>query len=349
MDPILISEGSTPVSEIRVEGDALARADTLLPASARRRRVAILTQPPPAHHARRVARTLRAEGYTVSIRILPDREEAKTLSVAGDCYLWLNDLEFTRHDTVVGVGGGAVTDLAGFVAATYLRGVEATMVPTTLLGAVDAAIGGKTAVNVGGKNLAGAFRHPARVVIDPDLLRDLPVELIREGAAEALKAGLIADPDLVALYERFGLDAPLDEVVTRAVRVKAAVVSEDFTEQGRRAVLNYGHTVGHAIETATGISHGHAVAIGMVAAAAVAAELVGFGEGERQQRVIEQIGLPVAAPLVDATEIRRLMMLDKKRDDQGLRMVLLERIGEAVVRPVDAASVDTALEAVAIV
>ncbi len=348
MDPILITGGGQTLSEILVEADAVQRPETLLPASPGRRRVAILTQPGPARHARQVARSLRAAGLQVAVRVLPDRDRAKTLQVAEDCFLWLNGLALTRQDTVVGVGGGAVTDLAGFVAALYLRGVEAVMVPTTLLGAVDAAVGGKTGVNVGGKNLAGVFRHPARVVIDLSVLSDLPVPLIREGAAEALKAGLIADPALVALYERHGLQAPLDEVVRRAVLIKAAVVTEDFTEAGVRAVLNYGHTVGHAIETAARIPHGHAVAIGMVAAGVVAAELVGFDGQERQRAVIEQLGLPVTAPPVDPGEVRGLMALDKKRDAAGLRMVLLERIGVAVVRPVAAASVEPALAAVGI-
>ncbi|MGD2051482.1 MAG: iron-containing alcohol dehydrogenase, partial [Acidimicrobiia bacterium] len=211
MDPILITAAGRTLSEILVVDDALDSADLLLPPSAQRRQVAILTQQGPARYADRVAATLRDAGLTVAVRNVPDRDAAKTLQVAEDCLLWLNDLGLTRQDTIVGVGGGAVTDLAGFVAAVYLRGVEAVQVPTTLLAAVDAAVGGKTGVNVGGKNLAGVFRHPTRVVVALSVLSSLPEPLVREGAAEALKTGLIADPALVALYERHGLDAPLGE------------------------------------------------------------------------------------------------------------------------------------------
>lgn len=349
MDPILITGAGRTLSTILVEDEALDRSEAILAPAPQRRQVAILTQPGPGHYARRVARTLRAAGLRVAVRTVPDRELAKTLQVAEECFLWLNDLALTRHDTIVGVGGGAVTDLAGFVAAVYLRGVEAVQVPTTLLAAVDAAVGGKTGVNVGGKNLAGVFRHPSRVVIDLSVLASLPVELLREGSAEALKAGLIADPALVALYERHGLEAPLRDVVKRAVSVKAAVVAEDFTEAGVRAVLNYGHTIGHAIETATGIPHGHAVAIGMVAAGVVAAAEVGFDDEERQRAIIGHLGLPVTAPPVEGATVRHLMALDKKRDAAGLRMVLLERIGVPVIRPVTAASVEPAFAAVGIV
>ncbi len=348
MDPILITAAGKTLSEIVVVDGALDSAETILPPSSQRQHVAVLTQPGSAPYGNRVAQTLQNAGLTVAVRLVPDRDASKTLQVAEECLLWLNELAFTRQDTVIGVGGGAVTDLAGFVAAVYLRGVEAVQVPTTLLAAVDAAVGGKTGVNVGGKNLAGVFRHPSRVVVDLSVLASLPVALLREGAAEALKTGLIADPALVALYERHGLEAPLGEVVRRALSVKAAVVSEDFTEAGVRAILNYGHTVGHAVETATGIPHGHAVAIGMVAAGTVAAEMVGFDAQDRQRAVIEQLGLPVSAPPVDGTEVRRLMALDKKRDAGGLRMVLLERIGVAVIRPVTAASVDPALAAIGI-
>ncbi len=177
---------------------------------------------------------LREAGLAAELRVLPDGEAAKTLAVAEGVYEWLAGLGLTRADTVLGVGGGSLTDLAGFVAATFLRGVEAVYVPTTLVGAVDAAIGGKTGVNLGAKNLVGAFQHPARVVIDADLLDALPLGLRRDGAAEALKAGLIGDPDLVGLYERDGLEADPAEVVRRAVAVKAAVVGRDFREEGER-------------------------------------------------------------------------------------------------------------------
>jgi 3-dehydroquinate synthase len=298
--------------------------------------------------AARIGDELRRTGLVVATRQLPDREAAKTLTTAEATFLWLNSLGMTRGDTIVAVGGGALTDAAGFIAAAYLRGIEIVLVPTTLLGAVDAAIGGKTAVNVGGKNLAGLFRHPERVVIDLDVLDGLPKALLVEGTAEAVKAGLIADIELVGLYEEHGLHAPLDQVVPMAVRVKAAVVGGDFREGGRRAVLNYGHTVGHAVETATGLPHGHAVAVGMAAAGAISEAVVGFADAGRQRRLLEALELPVTSPAVERRELHRLMALDKKRDSSGIRMVLLRSIGDPTVVTVDAATVDAALDAVGV-
>jgi 3-dehydroquinate synthase len=349
VERILITEGEAAASEVLVgRHGGTPPAAVVLPERPRRRRVAILTHDGATRIAASLETRLRDTGLEVTVRQLPDREDAKTLATAEATFLWLNDRGMTREDTIVAVGGGALTDAAGFIAAAYLRGIEAVLMPTTLLGAVDAAIGGKTGINIGGKNLAGVFRHPARVVIDIDVLEALPRPLLIEGTAEAVKAGLIADPELVEIYEHHGLDAPLDAVVARAVRVKAAVVSGDFREQARRAILNYGHTVGHAIETAAGIPHGHAVAIGMVAAAEVSARLTGFAEAGRQRTLLERLELPTVAPPVDRRRVRHLMALDKKRDASGLRMVVLERIGAATIVAVDAATVEAALDAVAV-
>ncbi|MYB79868.1 MAG: 3-dehydroquinate synthase [Acidimicrobiia bacterium] len=278
---------------------------------------------------------------------IPDREEAKTLRVVEDVYRELDRHRVDRHDTIVGVGGGAATDLAGFVAATWLRGVEAVYVPTTLLGAVDAAIGGKTGVNREGKNQVGVFRHPRRVAISVEVLRSLPRPLLVEGMGEALKAGLIADPRLVEVLESDGLGASLTEVVTRAVRVKAEVTAGDFFETGRRAILNYGHTVGHAVETATGIPHGHAVAVGMVAAGAISARKTGFAHAERQREVIASLGLPVRSPEAPRPVIMDLVGRDKKRLGGSLpKMVLLEDFGKPVVVDVTLDDLEVGLTAV---
>jgi 3-dehydroquinate synthase len=267
-------------------------------------------------------------------RVLPDGELAKELDVVGETYRWLNAIDFTRDGLLVAIGGGALTDVAGFVASTYLRGVEVVYMPTTLLGAVDAAIGGKTGINVDGKNLAGTFRHPQRIVIDLDLLDALPLRLRLEGAAEAVKAGFIADERIIAAYEAHGVEASLDTVVPAAIDVKVETVKEDFREGGRRAILNYGHTIGHAIEVAGEITHGAAVAIGMVAAGRVSAEVLGFEGSSRQRAVLEEIGLPTAAPPVDPQRLMSLIARDKKRDRAGLRMVLLQDFGAPVVRHV---------------
>lgn len=339
-----MTEHGRSVSSIHI-GPGLA--DDLAPyVNSEQRTVGLIAQPSTEHLAASAATSLRDAGHKAEVFAVPDREDAKTLDVVESVALFLNDLGLTRRDLVVGIGGGAATDLAGFAAAVYLRGVECVLVPTTLLGAVDAAIGGKTAVNVGGKNLVGAFHHPSHVVVDTAILQRLPVEILREGAAETVKAGFIADPGLVDLYERDGLDADLTTVVTRAIAVKAAVVSSDFTEQGERAVLNYGHTIGHAIESASGVPHGHAVAIGMVAAAAASEAVTGFADRARHDAVIERLGLPTRSPVSDAAALRGYVDLDKKRDADGLRMVLLESIGETTVRHVDTATVTAAMAAV---
>ena len=344
MERIHVADGGVVATEAIV-CDRVDPVD-LLPKRPGRTRVAILAQPSVANRAQEIVTSLSQLGLAAHVRVLPDREEAKTLDVAADAYIWMNSIGMTRADTVVAIGGGAATDLGGFVGATYLRGIETVLVPTTLLGSVDAAIGGKNGVNVGGKNLAGTFRHPARVVVEMDTLRSLPPELIVEGAAEILKAGLIADTEIVELYRRHGIKAPLDELVVKAISVKAEVVSEDFREAGRRAILNYGHTVGHAIELLGAIPHGHAVAIGMVAAGYAAETVTGFRHADAQKELIGSLGLPVESPPLDSAAVLAAMDLDKKRDATGLRMVLLEDIGRPTVVPVAPTTVTAALRAV---
>jgi len=334
-------------SEI-VVGAGLLRSDPVVVPRPDRRLTVILTQPAAAGWAGKIERSVAGSGIRAEVVTLPDGEAAKSLAVVEEVYRQLNDLGTRRGDTIVGAGGGTVTDLAGFVASTYLRGMECVYVPTTLLGAVDASIGGKTGVNLDGKNLVGTFAHPARVVVDTDILRGLGEDLWREGASEALKAGLIGDPVLVDLFERHGRAVPIDDLVTRAIAVKVGVVTEDFREAGRRAVLNYGHTVGHAIEVGCRISHGSAVSIGMVAAGRAAALVTGFTDEERQRHLIASLGLPLAAPAIDRDEVLRLIEFDKKRDQDGSRMVLLHRIGDPVVVAVDHEVIGAALEAIGV-
>ena len=269
------------------------------------------------------------------------------MAVVEKAYRWLAEVSLGRYDTIVGVGGGAATDMAGFVAATWLRGVESVMVPTTMLGAVDAAIGGKTGINLEGKNLVGAFHLPSRVIVDLDVLETVPASLRLEGLAEALKAGLVADPVLVELFERHGASAPLDQVVTRSIKVKAEVVSADYREDGRRAILNFGHTIGHGVEMAAGMPHGMAVAVGMVAAGAVSAARYGF-PAQWLTDVIFSLGLPVSAFGVSHDSVVGFVGKDKKRTADGTRMVLLRSVGDPVVDLVDDAEIDLGLAAVGI-
>ncbi len=340
MDHILIAENA----EVLVGRGLPAR---LLPSGRRREQAAVLVQPGARAIADDVIARLVNEVESVVRIDVPDRDEAKSLAVVDMVYHRLADANLGRHDTIVAVGGGATTDLGGFVAATWLRGIEAVLVPTTLLGAVDAAIGGKTGINLDGKNLVGVFWLASRVLVDLDVLAALPVELCLEGAAEAVKAGLLADPIILDEYMHDGIDADLGVIVPRAISVKAGVVTGDVRELGRRAILNFGHTVGHAVELAAGISHGHAVSIGMVGAARVSKLRFGFDEA-RVVDVLERLGLPTSIEGVDAGEALTLIARDKKRTVEGVRFVLLEDVGRPVVVPVTDEELRSALEAVGI-
>lgn len=348
MQRIMITEGDETVSEVIIGEGLLADAGRHLAERESRKRIAIIAQPTIRSFVDALASSLSGTGAEVAVVPLPDGEQAKTLATVETVVLELNRLGLSRSDTIVGIGGGAATDAAGFIAATYLRGVECVVAPTTLLGAVDAAIGGKTGVNVGGKNLLGVFQHPSRVLVDVAAVRSISDELLIQGTAEALKAGFVGDPGLVDLYREHGIDAPLQEVIERAISVKARIVSQDFREGGARAHLNYGHTVGHAVEVAGGTSHGEAVAIGMVAAGFVGERLVGFKRRIEQEELIEELGLPTRSPNVDPAEVARLMALDKKRDAGGIRFVVLEEFGRPRVVHPDDATVRASLRAIGI-
>jgi 3-dehydroquinate synthase len=282
-----------------------------------------------------------AEHYEVLDLTLPAGEAAKTARVAEDCWEALGRAGFTRSDALVTVGGGATTDLGGFVAATWLRGVRVVHVPTTLLGMVDAAIGGKTGINTGaGKNLVGVFHEPAGVLCDLALLATLPADELRSGLAEVVKCGFIADPEILSLVEESDdptAPALLRELVERAVRVKADVVADDLTETGGseehpgREVLNYGHTMGHAVELASGYSlrHGEAVSIGCVYAAelARAADLLDDAVADRHRTVLARVGLPTGWAGASYDDLRARMAVDKKSRGSELRFVVLTDLG----------------------
>ncbi|MCK6209217.1 3-dehydroquinate synthase [Georgenia sp. EYE_87] len=293
--------------------------------------------------ARRLADTLRANGVESVLRHLPDAEEAKTLDVVADCWELLGEQRFGREDVVVAVGGGATTDVAGFVAATWLRGVRLVNVPTTLLGMVDAALGGKTGINtVHGKNLVGSFHLPVGVVCDLDALSTLPAADLRAGLAEVVKCGFIADERILRLVEAdggLGAQDPrsdvLRELVERAVAVKARVVGDDLREAGLREILNYGHTFGHAIERTEGYSwrHGDAVAVGMVFAAelARAAGILADSVVARHRAVLGLLELPTTYAGGRWAELYEAMTHDKKVRGNALRFVVLEDVARTTV------------------
>ena len=285
--------------------------------------------------------------YDVLALGLPDGEAAKTAAVAHDCWEALGERGFTRSDAVVTFGGGAVTDLGGFVAATWLRGVAVVHVPTTLLGMVDAAVGGKTGINTSaGKNLVGAFHEPAGVLCDLATLDTLPRQDLVAGLAEVVKCGFIADPRILELVEETDPEAltpssaVLRELVERAVRVKVEVVVGDLRETGAeggvgREVLNYGHTLAHAVERAEGyrMRHGDAVAIGCVYAAELAglAGLLEAGTVARHRDVLQRVGLPTTYANAGFEELLATMRVDKKARGSQIRFVALEGLGRPVV------------------
>jgi 3-dehydroquinate synthase len=271
--------------------------------------------------------------------VLPAGERHKTLATAERILDALAGMRAGRDATVVALGGGVVGDVAGFAAACWMRGIAYVQVPTTLLAQVDSSVGGKTGVNHReGKNLVGAFHQPRAVLIDTDVLGTLPDRELAAGLAEVIKHGAIADAGFFAWLEEHieDLVARSPEALAHAIRrsceIKAAVVAADEREAGRRALLNYGHTFGHAIENVLGYGewlHGEAVAAGMV----MAAELSGLPAAEvsRLRRLIERAGLPVEPPAGCRAQLVEAMRLDKKARAGELRFVLLERIGEAVV------------------
>ncbi len=278
---------------------------------------------------------LRDAGFIVTAEQIPDGEAAKEIGVAAGLWSRLAAARISRSDAIVGIGGGAVTDLAGFTAATWLRGVRVVLVPTSLLAMVDAAVGGKTAVNIAeGKNLVGVFHPPAAVLADLGALATLPAAEYVSGLAEVIKAGFIADPAILELIEDDPAGAAKPggraerELIERAVRMKAAVVAADLRESGPREMLNYGHTLGHAIERAEGyrIRHGEAVSIGMVYAAAVGrlAGRLDPATAARHEAILAAVGLPVRYRAAAWPQLREAMAVDKKSRAARLRLVVLD-------------------------
>jgi len=286
--------------------------------------------------------SIAAAGYAVQAEPVPDGEAAKEIGVAASLWTRLAAAGIGRDDAIVGIGGGAATDLAGFVAATWLRGVRIVLVPTTLLGMTDAAIGGKTAINTAdGKNLVGAFSPPAGVLADTGVLASLPPAEYVSGLAEVIKAGFIADPVILDLVEADPAAAARPggpherELIERAIAMKADVVSADLREAGLREVLNYGHTLGHAIERVEDYSmrHGEAVAIGLCFAAALGrlAGRLDDATAKRHRSVLTAVGLPVSYRPGAWPELRAAMAVDKKARRAKLRFVVLDGLARPAI------------------
>ncbi len=336
-------DGSTPYDVVIGEGLGHLLPDMI---GAAPRQVALIHPRALRATGEQVRADLAAAGFEAHAIEVPDAEEAKKVAVAEFVWSVLGRCNFTRSDVVVGVGGGAVTDLAGFVAATWLRGVRLVLVPTTLLGMVDAAVGGKTAVNIAeGKNLVGAFHPPTGVLCDMATLQTLPMPEYVTGLAEVVKAGFIADPQILRLIEddparAAAYDADLSpELIARAVQVKADVVAADLTESATsgvsREVLNYGHTLGHAIERVESYTwrHGAAISIGMVFVAELA-RLAGRLDDDtaaRHRTVLESLGLPTRYRAAAWPSLLEAMRVDKKARGNRLRFVVLDGLARPAI------------------
>ena len=333
--------------DVIVAHGALSRLAHLVGGTAR---VAVIASPALEHVASRVRDEAKAVGAQVFDVSVPVGEAAKTPAVLTDCWRALAQGGFTRSDLVIGVGGGATTDLAGLVAATFLRGIDWLAVSTSVLGMVDAAVGGKTGIDLPeGKNLVGAFYEPRAVLADLDTLATLPLEEVRSGLAEVVKEGFTDDPTILDLIEADPGDAlnvssdRLAELIVKAVRVKARVVADDLRERTSgdavvgRERLNYGHTLGHAIEAHEHFTwrHGEAVAVGCVFAAEVAQRVLGLPASivKRHRTVFSSLGLPVDYDGASLQQLWTMMSRDKKTRGAHLRMVLLENIGDVKVVP----------------
>jgi 3-dehydroquinate synthase len=302
-------------------------------------------------YADRVEATLRSARPSLHVAryVMPAGEQEKTLTRFAECLDALAAQGATRDATIVALGGGVVGDLAGFAAACWMRGVDVVQLPTTLLSMVDSSVGGKTAVDLpAGKNLVGAFHPPRAVIADTAVLRTLPARELRAGLAEVVKYGAVFEANFFAWLESHarallaGDDAALAEAIARSCQYKAEVVSRDPFEHGERALLNFGHTFGHAIEAEQGyagasrdaLNHGEAVAVGMVLAAKLSAAVdrAPLSDAHRLETLLQRLGLPTAIPAgLDASALLARMRLDKKAEAGGLRFILLNHIGDAMV------------------
>ncbi len=314
--PIDLGENSY---EIILERGAVKKAAELL-GTDRDRRVLIVTDSGvPREYTDAVARSFKRK----SVFIFPEGEQSKNFDTYRRICETLMDLSFTRKDAVIAVGGGVTGDMAGFAAATYMRGIDFYNIPTTLLSQVDSSIGGKTAIDLGKiKNIIGAFHQPKKVIIDPDVLATLPERHLKNGLAEALKAGIIMDEKLFEIFERGEAEERIDEVIERSLKVKKRVVEEDEKEEGLRKVLNFGHTLGHGIEASVPFGelyHGECVALGMI-------PMCGEEIKERVVSALKKTGLPVAYPF-DREKVREAVSHDKKSENEGVTAVFSRKIG----------------------
>jgi 3-dehydroquinate synthase len=331
--------------DISIERGLLKELGPMTAALGLKGRAALVTNPTVgALYAETAVKSLETAGFKTAVITVPDGEEYKSLEEAGKVFDALIEGRFERTSPIVALGGGVIGDMAGFVAATYLRGVPFIQVPTTLLSQVDSSVGGKTGVNhPKGKNLIGAFYQPRAVFIDPEVLKTLDERELRAGLAEVIKYGVIWDSSFFAFLEENAdkLLAPGEEIIKaieKSCAIKAEVVGKDEREEGMRAILNFGHTFGHAIEALSGYGtfrHGEAVAIGMAMAAGLSAVLGGSKEcAPRITALLKKLGMPSAPPAIGAESFIDAMRLDKKVSSGRIRFILASEMGKVFLKEV---------------
>ncbi len=287
-----------------------------------------------ALHLPALQESLKGAGINCHTYVFPAGEPSKTLSTVADILNFMAEKRITRGDLVVALGGGVVGDIAGFAAAIYLRGIRVVQLPTTFLAAIDSSVGGKTGVDLpAGKNLAGAFKQPSMVICDVDTLKTLPMEVFHDGTAEAIKYGVIADRQLFDMLAAGGLEENLEAVIARCVQIKADIVGRDEFDRGERALLNLGHTIGHAVEKCSNfaVSHGRGVAIGMVMIASIAAKQ-GWTTEDFSPAIataLQRYGLPTDTQFTPE-ELIPFMSSDKKREGGTINFVIPTAIGRCV-------------------
>lgn len=327
--------------DIHIERGIINRCGSIIRGLTNAQKVTVITDSNVApHYQWCVLNSLSEAGFTATSHVFQAGEQSKNLSTITDMYNTLADFKMTRKDIIVALGGGVTGDMAGFAAATYLRGIDFVQIPTSLLAQVDSSVGGKTGVDIAqGKNLVGAFYQPKAVLIDPDTLSTLPDKFICDGMAEVIKYGCIKDKDFFDSLAKGNALENIEAVIERCVTIKRDVVSRDERESGERMLLNFGHTLGHAIEKIynfTGITHGMAVAVGMVLIAK-AGEKNGItpqGTADKIAEVCKAYGLPTSdeASLI---EIAKAAQTDKKTSGSDINLVLLNEIGSSFTQKVE--------------
>lgn len=283
--------------------------------------------------------SMEAAGFSVCTHVFPHGEDSKSHETLVGIYSFLTDNNLTRSDFILALGGGVVGDIAGYAAATYLRGLRFIQIPTTFLAAVDSSVGGKTAVNLpAGKNLVGAFHQPSLVICDTKTFDSLSPDIFADGAAETIKHGLIRDSSFFTLLENGGMKADIDSVVARNVEIKKELVEQDEKDTGQRMLLNFGHTLGHAIEKETGhrVTHGHAIAMGMVLIEEIG-ERLGINSHEltlRTAACLNQYNLPTSYP-GEKSALVKSCLLDKKRTGDTINLIFVTEPGSSIIKPMN--------------